>query len=272
MCRLVGIIASEQTEFGLCLTEAPRCLARLSREHPDGWGVAIHDTNRWSITKGTLRADEDNEFKALATRSRGNVLVAHVRQKTIGPTRIENTHPFERDGWVFAHNGTIRSIDALRAGCSKTRLAEVVGDTDSELLFAYVLTRLDDAGLVRLEGEPARAAASTLLARVSKELRGAIEGAFNFLLTDGTTCFAHRFGRSLFVLERGPRDKVVPSREVAPGASILAKWTSRRRAVLVASERMTDEPWVEIPDATLLRVDRLPEPTIIEAEAPTRAA
>ena len=138
--------------------------------------------------------------------------------------------------------------------------------------FAYVLTRLDDAGLVRLGDEGARSAATHLLARVSGELRAAIEGAFNFLLSDGTTCFAHRFGRSLFVLERGPRDKVVPSREVAPGASILAKWTARRRAVLVASERITDEPWREIPDSTLLRVDRLPEPTIVEPEAPTRAA
>ncbi len=272
MCRLVGIVASEQTEFGLCLTEAPRCLARLSREHPDGWGVAIHDTNSWRVTKGTQRADDDSEFKAIATRSRGHVLVAHVRQKTIGPTRLENTHPFERDGWVFAHNGTIRSIDALRAGCSKARLAEITGDTDSELLFAYVLTRLDAAGLVRLADESARTAATSLLVRLSSELRGAIEGAYNFLLSDGMTCFAHRFGRSLFVLERGPRDKVVASREVAPGASIVAKWTARRRAVLVASERMTDEPWREIPDGTLVRVDRLPEPTIVEPEAPTRAA
>jgi predicted glutamine amidotransferase len=57
---------------------------------------------------------------------------------------------------------------------------------------------------------------------------------------------------------------------VAPGALIVAKWTSRRRAVLVASERMTDEPWREIPDGTLLRVDRLPEPEIVGPR--TRAA
>ena len=275
MCRLVGIVASEQTEFTLCLTEAPRCLARLSHEHPDGWGVAIHDgrdSGRWQLAKSTQRADDDHEFKAIATRARGHVLVAHVRQKTIGEARLENTHPFERDGWVFAHNGTIRTIDVLRAGCSARRLAEVTGETDSELLFAYVLTRLDDAGLVRLADKSARAEATRLLARVSSELRGSVDGAYNFLLSDGTTCFAHRFGRSLFVLERGPRDKRVQETEVAPGTSIVAKWTARRRAVLVASERMTDEPWREIPDATLLRVDRLPEPTIHVEEAPTRAA
>src|SRR6476469_9267208 len=42
MCRLVGIVASDVTEFGLVLKEAPRSLARLSREHPDGWGIAAH--------------------------------------------------------------------------------------------------------------------------------------------------------------------------------------------------------------------------------------
>ena len=33
MCRLFGIVASELTDFGLGLTEAPRCLAKLSCQH-----------------------------------------------------------------------------------------------------------------------------------------------------------------------------------------------------------------------------------------------
>src|SRR4051812_38576669 len=164
MCRLIGIIASEATEFGLCLTEAPRCLARLSREHPDGWGLAIHDdASGWAVHKGTERAHDDGRFHELAGCSRGQMLVAHVRQKTVGPTKIENTHPFERDGWVFAHNGTIKSIDILREGTSPKRLAEITGDTDSELLFAYLLTRLDANGLTKLDGENARSAATALI-------------------------------------------------------------------------------------------------------------
>jgi glutamine amidotransferase len=272
MCRLIGIVASEPTEFGLCLTEAPRCLARLSREHPDGWGLAIHDARGWGVHKGTDCADVDARFREVAARSRGNVLVAHVRQKTVGPTCIANTHPFARDGWVFAHNGTIKKsgIDTLRARCSAGRLAEVSGDTDSELLFAYFLTRLDASGFLLLADERARAAATSLLDTTTRELRANVEGAFNFLLSDGATCFAHRFGRTLFVLERGPG--VVDSRPIAPGAALLTQWTARRRAVLVASERITDEPWREIPDGTLVRVDRLPEPTIVEPEAPHRAA
>lgn len=283
MCRLLGIIASELTEFGLVLTEAPRCLATLSREHPDGWGIAIHNAasaqgkakqesggsqgslgeEPWRLHRGTSPAGEDSRFHELAARSRGHLIVAHIRQKTVGPTRLENTHPFVRDGWVFAHNGTIKEQDVLRQRSSGRRLREISGDTDSELFFAYVLTRLDERGLVQLRDERERAQAAELIHELTAELRAARIGAFNFVLSDGHTTFAHRFGRSLFVLERGPSDPVRELREVDEGATIMTKWTSRRQAVFIASERITDEPWREVDDGTLLRIDRVPVPRIV---------
>ena len=273
MCRLLGIVSSESTEFGLGLTGAPRCLATLSREHPDGWGIAIHDAAQasprgepWAVHKGTVPAGADRRFHELAAQSRGHVLVAHVRQKTVGPTRLENTHPFVRDGWVFAHNGTIKATEVVRAGCSTERLAEIAGDTDSELFFAHVLTRLDQRKLLRLDDEPSRARATDALHELTAQLRRAQVGAINFVLSDGKTTFAHRFGRSLFVLDRGPTDPVRQKREVGPGATIMTPWTARRQAVLIASERITDEPWHEVPDGTLLRIERTPTPRIVTGE------
>jgi len=279
MCRLLGIVASELTEFGIVLTEAPRCLATLSRDHPDGWGIAIHhasgDRTRvdepWRLHRGTAPAGEDSRFHDLAARSSGHLMVAHVRQKTVGPTRLENTHPFVRDGWVFAHNGTIREQDAIRARCSGRRLREITGDTDSELFFAYLLTRLDERRLLRPDDEHARTAVTELVAELTAELRAARIGAFNFLLSDGQTTYAHRFGRSLFVLERGPSDPVRQRRDVGAGAAVMTRWTARRRAVFIASERITDEPWREIPDGTLLRIERSPSPRIV-LDARARAA
>lgn len=267
MCRLVGIVASENTEFGLCLRGAPRSLAHLSREHPDGWGIAIFERTRasWLVHKGTERAYEDTRFHEIAGQTVGHVLVAHIRQKTVGPTRLENTHPFHRDGWLFAHNGTVKAIDVVRAGASKTRLAEIEGDTDSEILFAHYLTRLDEAGLTKLDGEASRAAATHIIEDASKKLRDLNVGAFNFILSDGSTSFAHRFGRTLFMLERKPHN---------PNESgvTLKDWRSRRHAVLVASERLTDEPWREVPEGTLLRIDRDPTPSVAVRAAPVRAA
>lgn len=289
MCRLLGIVASELTEFGLGLTEAPRCLAKLSREHRDGWGIAIHRADhahaharaeshahqRWLLHKGTAPAADDHRFHELAASSRGHLLVAHIRQKTVGPTRLENTHPFVSDGWVFAHNGTIQHQDGLRAGCSGRRLRGITGDTDSELFFAYVLTRMDERGLVHLDHDPhgaKREELTQLLHELSAELRAQRIGAFNFLLSDGQTTFAHRFGRSLFVLERAPGDPVREVRPIDEASTITTKWTSRRKAILIASERTTDEPWREVDDGTLLRIDRAPAPQIVTTGAPGQHA
>jgi glutamine amidotransferase len=269
MCRLLGIIASETTEFALVLRDAPRSLASLSHQHPDGWGIAIHDKDahyahgrRWHLHKGTERAAADPSFHMLAGQSRGHVLIAHIRQKTVGPTKIENTHPFAKDGWVFAHNGTIPCCKALRAGASSERLGEISGDTDSEVLFAYLLSQLDRAGLTHLDGEHARSEATRLVESTARELRAKDIGAFNFLLSDGQTCFAHRYKRTLFVLERSPDDPVRPTRPVTEATTLVTRWTNRRRAVFVASERITDEPWREVEEGTLLRIDREPEPHI----------
>ena len=279
MCRLLGIVASEPTEFALVLRDAPRSLASLSHQHPDGWGIAIHDKDaqfahgrRWHLQKGTERAAADPSFHALAGRSRGHVLVAHIRQKTVGPTKIENTHPFVRDGWVFAHNGTIPCCKALRQAARPERLAEIAGDTDSEVLFAYLLSRLDEAGLLHLEDEHARAEATRLVAQTAQDLRCKDIGAFNFLLSDGHTCFAHRYKRTLFALERGPEDPVRPTRAITDATTLVTRWTSRRRAIFVASERITDEPWREVEEGTLLRIDREPDPHLVAVETTERVA
>jgi glutamine amidotransferase len=259
MCRLLGIVASEPTEFRLVLKEAPRSLAILSREHRDGWGLAIwDDVNAWRVEKGTLCAHDDEEFHKLAVGSRGESLVAHVRQRTVGHTRLENTHPFQRGRWVFAHNGTIKEIDFLRSSTSPARLAEIQGDTDSELFFAWLLSRLDEARVADAEPGPETDRALREAVRVVRARPGF--GAFNFLLADATCTYAHRFGRSLFLLERGPHDAVRVNRESKEGVTVQTPWSQRRTAVLVASERLTDEPWEELAEGMLLRVDRRPLP------------
>lgn len=284
MCRLVGVVASEITEFGLVLKEAPRSLARLSAEHRDGWGIAAHGhpdaipppsersphDGGWRVHKGTAPAGECDRFHEIAARSAGTVLIAHVRQKTVGPTSIANTHPFVRGGWVFAHNGTLVDHAALRAKTSPERLGEILGDTDSEALFAYLLTRLDEAGFTRVGPNPtAREEATRVIALAAEELRRDRAGAFNFLLSDGTSCFVHRFGRSLFFLERTPHER--PSTRDAEGAG-TKPWVQRRHAVLVASERLTEEPWTELPEGTFLRIDRGATPKIVWEGSPERAA
>src|SRR6516162_1871951 len=151
MCRLLGITSSEPTDFRICLRESPRSLAALSREHRDGWGIAVFGADAgWHVERGVACAGEDERFHRLAGGSRGDLFVAHVRQKTVGETSLVNTHPFQRGRWVFAHNGTVKDVAWLRAHTSLERATEIRGETDSEILFAWLLTRLDETGVAHV--------------------------------------------------------------------------------------------------------------------------
>jgi predicted glutamine amidotransferase len=264
MCRMLGIVASETTDFRFCLHEAPRSLHCLSREHPDGWGIAVYASNEsgWSVQKQAACAGDDDRFVDVAASSTGHSMVAHIRKRTVGPIGVENTHPFRRGRWVFAHNGTIQDLPALRKRTSPARIAEIRGATDSELFFAYLLAFIDAEGGGAEEASPA--AVEAALARASVELRASPSfSASNFLLSNGRELYAFRRGRSLFALERKPGDAVRPSRRSSEtGATIETRWTARRRAVLVASEAITDEPWQPVEEGTLVAVVRQPEPQI----------
>jgi predicted glutamine amidotransferase len=145
---MFGMLAARPVSPRALLRDGPRSLWTLSAEHPDGWGVAIDDGEGWSVHRDTACAQRSPEFADLAAATRARVVVAHVRQKTVGPTALANTHPFRDGRLVFAHNGTVARPDALAAQTSASRLAAVVGDTDSERLFAFIASHVDRAGAV----------------------------------------------------------------------------------------------------------------------------
>ena len=263
MCRMLGIVVSEPTDFRLSLHEAPRSLCSLSREHPHGWGVAVHDSRAatWTVSKQPACALDDSRFVEVAAGSVGESLVAHIRKRTVGPIGLENTHPFRRGRWVFAHNGTIRDIDALRAKTSTAHLASTAGSTDSEVFFAYLLTRMDEIGGAE-EAKPEHIEA-TLANAVREILADPTFGPCNFLLSNGEELYALCLGRTLWSLKREPGDDVrVKRRSEETGVVIETPWTRKRRAILLASESITDEPWEQIEEGTLLRVRRRPTPTL----------
>jgi glutamine amidotransferase len=259
MCRLLGIAASEPTDFQIVLRESVRSLAALSREHRDGWGIAIFDdADGWRVDKSVVCAGEDERFHRIAVRTRGEMLISHVRRKTVGETSLVNTHPFASGSWVFAHNGTVKDTDWLRSQTSPERADEVGGETDSERLFAWLLTKLDEAGVTSTAASPETDRA---VGRAVRSARERVDfGAFTFLMSNGVTTYAHRYGRSLHLLERTPEDPVRVRRTSSDGTAVMTPWSQHRTAVFVASEHMTDEPWQEIEEGMLLRVERAPVP------------
>src|ERR1019366_8805344 len=190
----------------------------------------------WTVTKRPTGAGDDPSFEATVAEASGSLLVAHVRKRTVGSISQENTHPFRRDNWVFAHNGTLERVAALRATLDAASLATVRGETDSEVLFAFLLARLSShPSVVR-----SRFVAGMVLARAVEDLSNIPSlGAATFLLSDGDALYAYCRGRPLFLLER--------------------RTDSRTEAILIASEQVTpDEPWTAISEGTFLVVWRRP--------------
>jgi len=249
MCRLLGVVCSEATDFRFSLHEAPRSLAVLSAEHADGWGLAVYCRGiGWEVHRNPVCAGDCDRFRELAASARGEVLVAHIRKRTVGPIGLENTHPFRRAGLIFAHNGTVEDIEWFSTHTSNERRAEIEGETDSERFFAWLLTNLDELGHDRID-EALRFTVDTALQRPRL-------GALNFLLSNGESLWAFRHGRTLHVLERHPGDPIMVKRIAhETEAELDTPWSPRRHAFLVASEHMTEEPWREVAEGTLLRID-----------------
>ncbi len=221
---MLGFVAARPVAVRSLLRDAPRSLWALSREHPDGWGIANREASDWTVNRGTTCAQACPHYGELADAIQATVLVAHVRQKTVGTTSLANTHPFRQGSLVFAHNGTVNSLGPLVAGISSARLAEIAGDTDSERLFGFVATRVDDAADVE-RGIVAAVRDLHALGNI---------GSTSFLLSCGDRIYAHRLGRSLSI--------VIRHAEHEP---------RRTPAVIVASERLTDEPWNELAERSL---------------------
>jgi len=188
MCRMLGMAASRPTSVRDLLSDGVRSLRVLSQEHCDGWGLALRRHDDWMISRSTECAARCPSFAAGELEA--TLAIAHVRKKTVGELALANTHPFRRGRFVFAHNGTVET-DALVARTAPEHLAAIVGTTNSEKLFAFVLTHIDAAADIERG-----------IAAAVRELHSLEVGIATFLISDGAQLYAHRFGRELFIAHR----------------------------------------------------------------------
>lgn len=268
MCRLYGFRATAPTKVECTLVHAQNALLLQSRadsrgkSHPDGWGIGFYHDAVPEVERRASPAYEDLYFSTTAERVYSQTVVAHVRMATVGRPRIANTHPFSYGRWVFAHNGTLSRFARLRGRLEREVDAEFAahraGATDSELIFVWMLTRMARAGISPdlpcsdvAELEELVAEAVRHLAAESASSGARQPSKLNFLLTDGKTLIASRWNHTLYwVARHGIRDCEIcgiPHVHEEPGHDY--------RAVVVASEPISHEPWQELPEHSILSVD-----------------
>jgi len=268
MCRLYGLRANEETKVECTLVHAQNALMlqsrsdRAGRTHMDGWGIAFYHNTVPEVERRSTAAHQDLHFSNTAERIFSQTVVAHVRHATIGATSDANSHPFVWNRWAFAHNGTVQGFDTIRNGLeqeTEPRLqAHRRGHTDSEQLFLWLLSRIEEAGIdLSLESDQsprlATVAGACLAELAGRCARAAADkpARLNIILTDGHRFLATRWNNSLYyVLREGVHDC-----EVCGIPHVHHRTGLDYRAVVVASEPISNEPWREIPNHSLLLVD-----------------
>ena len=165
----------------------------------DGFGVGWYDRDKRlepARYRTTRQIWADLSFASIAGLVSSNAVLAAVRSASPGmPIEETSTPPFTEGPWLFSHNGFVPGFRTgvgreLRRKVSETRALGIAGATDSELLFALVLDRLD-------AGTPPADALVSVIGLV-EELTTA---RLNLLLTDGERIAATACRNSLFVFD-----------------------------------------------------------------------
>lgn len=253
MCRLFGLHAGTETvKATFWLLKAPDSLSVQSHRAPDGTGIGVFNgQDTPTVSKQPMAAWQDADFACSAKTLEGTKFLAHVRYASTGGHTTENTHPFEQDGRLFAHNGVVHGLAELEARiaeCGGTGL--VRGQTDSERMFALVTAE------VRRNGGDVGAGLVATMAWIAGNLP---VYSLNFILTTATELWALRYpeAHELHVLERcaGGHDGgkfQAGSQEIQAHCKDLMG----KKSVVVASEPMDADPdWRLLAPGEMLHVD-----------------
>lgn len=254
MCRLFAMSAGRQrVRATFWLLDAPDSLARQSRAEPDGAGLGVFTADETpSVYRTVLAAYEDSQFAAEAREVESKTFVAHIRYASTGTVAIENTHPFEQQRRLFAHNGVVGDLPKLEQALGRYR-SLVRGETDSERLFALITREAD-----RTDGDLTTAIANAVR-WVSRELP---IYALNLVLTTADGIWALRYPdtHDLFVLERpaggSHGHRHFEGASAAGRIRVRSAHLSDTAAVIIASERMDENPgWQNLASGELIHVD-----------------
>ena len=227
----------------------------------------------------------DRNLKSLAEKIRPGCLLAHVRGVSYS-TRVEislqNCHPFHFKDvpLVLAHNGDLARFAEMKPllapHVKPAILAQVHGTTDSEWVYALILSHLRDPLGVPAMDDLAKAVERTLevIREARKKLGIAISSSLNLFIADGTQLAAVRycFDFGCYDTEGAAPGSSAPPHLHEANLSYLSLWYTAGRnygmhdgewkmtggsdnatSILVASEPLTRDTaaWVEVPEYSM---------------------
>jgi glutamine amidotransferase len=220
MCELFGLSCNEKDRAVISLP----LFSRYSEKNWHGWGVAYYKGNKAKIEKQAKRAAISEKFWRTTENAISNIVIAHLRLASNGKACDRNCHPFryqylERD-WIFAHNGTLNIDYESRVG----------SDIDSTRAFTFIIDKIAEyrkSGVIK--------GLYPAVVHATKKLLESYDGTLNYLLSDGQILYAFCNHRRMHYLRR----------EKDYGG-----------AILISTQRLTHERWINIPKNRLFLVSK----------------
>ena len=256
MCRLFGLHAgTRDVAATFWLIDAPDSLRAQSHRNPDGAGVGTFGpAGQPEVSKQPIAAWEDAQFAAAARDLRGTTFVAHVRYASTGAHTMANTHPFEQDGRLLAHNGVVQGLGELDGRLAELGATGLVGgETDSERVFALITAE------TRRHGGDVTAGLTAAVSWIGARLP---VYALNLVLITPADLWALRYPATheLYVLYRpaGGRSGTGTGQALDAASDRIharSPHLAHQPSVVIASERMDDDPgWRLLDPGELLHV------------------
>lgn len=270
MCRLFAMTtAGPRVKASFWLLDAPQSLHVQSRRMPDGTGLGWFSLGDEPVRdRAPLAAYRNSDFSLHAGNVVSHTFVSHLRYASTGALDVHNAHPFDMADRLFAHNGVVKGLDVLDSWLSPVEKALLEGETDSELVFAYITAEIGR------HGDTTRGLISAVR-RIAAELP---LYSLNLLLAEPRRLWALRYPEpnELWVLSPevggfGGVHSMASGHE--PGRLEVETLDSTAGrpvpAYVVASEPMTHDPgWRLLQPGELLVIDGLDATSLFPFEEP----
>ncbi len=276
MCRLFGFRSVIKSQVHKSLIDAENALQTQGHANPDGWGVAYYLGGCPHIVKSKETAVDNHIFRKVSGIVSSQTVVAHIRLATKGKNCLLNTHPFQFGSWVFAHNGNIKNFtqfsEEIRSLINPKLAKFILGTTDSEVIFYFLLSQLDEN--LQKKGEDLFSYRSSIF-ELQTWIKQAIEklisiiGSYSqdnnasndetfltFLLTNGPTLLAFQGGKSFYYSTYKTRctDRLTCS-HFSPECEAPTK-SGKVNHFIISSEKLGDEnTWLSLKPGEMVGVD-----------------
>lgn len=213
MCRIFGFRSVINSQVHKSLVEADNALEQQSVSHPDGWGLSYYINGAPHIIKSSSSALNNELFKKVSGVVSSQTVIAHVRKATLGSKEFLNTHPFQFGNWTFAHNGNIKSFDNVKEALLSRIKANyrrfILGDTDSEVIFYFLLSFMDRKMELHKTDYPIAFLLQVLRDAIEElilitgeysqiDQAGEHETYLTFIISNGSVMIAHQGGKKLY--------------------------------------------------------------------------